>query len=62
MGVFFLCSCYSQKLVSIGLNWVCYLLLFKAWVLIVQKFRAKVLEPTVNPDRNVRQKTQLLHI
>lgn len=55
----FLCSYYSQMLVSIRFYWVCYFLLFRAWVLIVQKFRAKMLgTSTGNPEKC--QKAELL--
>lgn len=55
----FLCSYYSQKLVSIGFCWVCYLLLFRAWVLTGQRFGTKVLgTSTGNPGKC--QKAELL--
>lgn len=57
----FLCSYNSQKLVSIGFYWVCYLLLFRALVLIVQSFGAKVLGTSTGNTEKC-QKAELLPI
>ncbi|XP_042643957.1 FSD1-like protein [Tyto alba] len=53
-------SCYSKKLVSIELLWVCYLLLFKAWVLIVQRFQSKVLGTYCDSSQKCQTKNRII--